>query len=815
MPLTWGWIRPVVLLPGDAEGWPTERRRVVLLHELAHVKRLDCLTQQLAQLSCAVYWFNPLFWWASMRMMVERETACDDLVLLSGVRPSEYAGHLLAVARERRTDRGVKTVAVAMARQANLERRLRTILDVEATPRRLSPPTAVCGLIAAAGMVVSLACVRLDAGPSEVTGLAPLVETARITLRARVVDARNKPATGAHVVVLATLLRRLTSSYENTIVKGQGLADDQGRFRLDLPRFPDGDTTIVATAPGLGAGFSDLSGSEDEEITIRLGPEQVVRGRVIDLQGVPAAGVVFRVSALWTKHPDLTGFHVTTPLDDSIPPWLGPLRTDARGYFTLDGLPRDADLTLQVRDDRFALQEFRIATGHDEPAKETVLPLSPPHLLEGRVTFGDSGQPVAGAQLHVVGYQTPGSIESFDRIDGQTGPDGRYRISASLAHHYEVIVDSPKGSPYFLRRLTLNAMTGTRQELNVVLRRGILVRGRIHELGSGQPVAGAIVVYRPKQKKNPMFREDLFAIGEYREHSAVSGVDGSFQIAALPGQGHMLVKAPNPNFVSVRTTEGQLEGDPPSGTRLYPDGLLALNLDANAKVADVLIPIKRGSTLTGHVVGPDGHTVQSGTVYSEAVDSPGFAGDFSDLAIEDGRFTLSGLEPEQTISVFVFDTERQLGASLKLAVPTDGQPVTVRLHPCGSARARFVDQKGKALANVRLLTDPMLGLEMVIRLSSYEDRRDRANTFATTLVDNMDGGRYQTLKTDAQGQLTFPSLIPGATYRVMAGEGAWVTKKEFVAEAGKTVELAEITVMLPVEKLGGSGGGQDTESTEP
>lgn len=312
-----------------------------------------------------------------------------------------------------------------------------------------------------------------------------------------------------------------------------------------------------------------------------------------------------------------------------------------------------------------------------------------------------------------------------------------------------------------------------------------------------------------------MFREDLFAIGEYREHSAVSGVDGSFQIAALPGQGHLLVKVPNPNFVSVRTTEGQLEGDPPSGTRLYPDGLLALNLDASAKVADVLIPIKRGSTLTGHVVGPDGHTVQSGTVYSEAVDSPGFAGDFSDLAIEDGRFTLSGLEPEQTISVFVFDTERQLGASLKLAVPTDGQPVTVRLHPCGSARARFVDQEGKALANVRLLTDPMLGLEMVIRLSSYEDRRDRANTFATTLVDNMDGGRYQKLRTDAQGQLTFPSLIPGATYRVMAGEGAWVVKKEFVAEAGKTVELSEITVMLPVEKLGAAGGEQDTESTEP
>ena len=86
---------------------------------------------------------------------------------------------------------------------------------------------------------------------------------------------------------------------------------------------------------------------------------------------------------------------------------------------------------------------------------------------------------------------------------------------------------------------------------------------------------------------------------------------------------------------------------------------------------------------------------------------------------------------------------------------------------------------------------------MVIRLSPSENPRDQADDFATTLVDNIDGGRYQTLRTDAQGQLTFPSLIPGATYRVMAGERGWVMKKEFVAEAGKTVDLAEITIIRP------------------
>ena len=142
VPVTWGIVYPAVLLPEDADTWSEERRRFVLVHEMAHVKRFDALTQLIAQLSIAIFWFDPLVWYAAHQMRVEREHACDDYVIRDGTRPSLYAGELLemvqSIGTRERENTGPAFAALAMARRSEFEGRMLAILDPRLDRHRLN-----------------------------------------------------------------------------------------------------------------------------------------------------------------------------------------------------------------------------------------------------------------------------------------------------------------------------------------------------------------------------------------------------------------------------------------------------------------------------------------------------------------------------------------------------------------------------------------------------------------------------------------------------------------------------------------------------
>ena len=166
VPMTWGAFRPVILLPAEADAWDEGRRAAVLAHELAHVRRWDALTQWIAHLAVALFWFNPLVWLAARRVREEREHACDDAVLAVGTRATDYANHLLTIVRTLGSAPG-PAAALAMARRNQFEGRMLAILD-GATPRGpVSRTLAVATAILALTLIVPLAALRASEGQPE------------------------------------------------------------------------------------------------------------------------------------------------------------------------------------------------------------------------------------------------------------------------------------------------------------------------------------------------------------------------------------------------------------------------------------------------------------------------------------------------------------------------------------------------------------------------------------------------------------------------------------------------------------------------
>jgi beta-lactamase regulating signal transducer with metallopeptidase domain/HEAT repeat protein len=161
MPMTWGLFHPRLLLPAEASTWTPEERRVVLLHELAHIRRRDVLAQFIARLACALHWFNPLVWLAARRMSLDCEQACDDAVLLSGASASAYADQLLRIASTHSRNLS-GAVAIAMARPSKLERRLLAILDPTRVRRA---PSVLLVAVASSLLLLAVPVAMLHATP--------------------------------------------------------------------------------------------------------------------------------------------------------------------------------------------------------------------------------------------------------------------------------------------------------------------------------------------------------------------------------------------------------------------------------------------------------------------------------------------------------------------------------------------------------------------------------------------------------------------------------------------------------------------------
>jgi TonB family protein len=221
---TWGLLRPSVLLPSHAREWTDDRIRVVLCHELAHIRRHDWFVQIGAEVVRALLWFNPLIWLACTRLRRDSEQACDDAVLGQHVPAREYAGLLLDLARKCRKPTSTWASAVPMARPSTLERRIAAMLNPavnRATPSRQSLTMIVLLLVA---ITVPTAAFRAaQNSPASLTG--------------SVYD-----PTGA---VMPGVALTLENAQEE---KQQATSRADGRF--DFPQIAPGKYVLSAAIPG-------------------------------------------------------------------------------------------------------------------------------------------------------------------------------------------------------------------------------------------------------------------------------------------------------------------------------------------------------------------------------------------------------------------------------------------------------------------------------------------------------------------------------------------------------------------------------------
>ncbi len=239
-PCTWGIYRPVILLPTAGAEWTAMRRRHVVIHELAHVARFDCLTHLVSRIVCAIHWFNPLVWLAARAARVAREQACDDAVLNDGGLPSEYADLLLDTARTAPFGSDRPTVALAIAHRSQLGDRLLAVLDPSRRRRGLDRGAVALAGFGAISLLLPLGAVTpreasvpepawaapVAAAPSPTQirlepALAPLAALAPVTGIVVQDPDRCRPGQGG-----TERTYRMSSS---TTITGEGTAtDDEG-----------------------------------------------------------------------------------------------------------------------------------------------------------------------------------------------------------------------------------------------------------------------------------------------------------------------------------------------------------------------------------------------------------------------------------------------------------------------------------------------------------------------------------------------------------------------------------------------------------
>jgi len=262
--MTYGIFRPVIMLPLDATAWSEEELCRAMIHELEHVRRGDWLSQYMARIVRALYWFHPLVWIAWRRLSLEAERACDDAVLRRS-EATAYANQLVLLAERLASTATPPLLAMAACR--DLSTRVRAVLDGAQARGRAGALPVAAAIVAAALFIAAVAPLRaVRQGQARSDGAqqpALAFETASVKPNKSGAEERyiRIDPSGASLTVVNLQLRALiTFAYQIQSFQLEGGPDWIASERFDILGKPE------RAVPGTGAIFN---GQEPLKIMLR------------------------------------------------------------------------------------------------------------------------------------------------------------------------------------------------------------------------------------------------------------------------------------------------------------------------------------------------------------------------------------------------------------------------------------------------------------------------------------------------------------------------------------------------------------------
>jgi len=640
---------------------------------------------------------------------------------------------------------------------------------------------------------------QVVARPDDTTQQRPA--PGRMFIVGRVLDPEGKPVPNATTMVYAAIKQPgsggLVEKMQPSTI-GQARSDDSGRFQVDAPRTSSARHRrmgAVAIAPGYGAGWVELDPNVDRpNADISLWPEQVIQGRLFDLIGRPVQGVEVRVQSLGRVITGNRASHYPYGMEgpsfwwnaaNGLPAWPKPAISDAKGRFTVRGVGRDLRVIFMIDDPRFARQRAPINTDSTSASKPVTLALVPAKIIRGRITEAETGKPIPHAQLSVLSYKslTGGTVNEFE-----ADADGRFRANPETVDRYEVSVTAPEGQPYLGVSKLFNWPKGAVEyPLDLALPRGVVIRGKVTEEGSGKPVAGARIRFGTRRTAGGQ-SGDL-------NGRAASGSDGSFQIAVMPRPGYLVVLGPSEDYVLREIDEGMVYEGKPGGRHYSAHAFIACDVKPNSESLDVNVMLRPSKTVNGRVVGPDGQPIQDAWMISRVCLSPSTSAWLmwrgnQRGSVKSGRFEVHGLDPDTEVPVYFLDPHHKLGATADFSRKSAaGGSVTVRLQPCGTAKARLVDSSGKPISGYR-------GSRLISMVVSPSNSVFRYQEATLAIIDTINYADSPV--SDALGRIAFPALVPGAPYHLSVfGKAGTQSGKDFTVKPGETPDLGDFVIEKP------------------